>query len=79
MFTANILKQGSTVISHSVIIVLLWLFNSSVITGYVWKANKSNTTFSQCISANLNGVIIDEETGFPAVVYTEQVLVVNQL
>lgn len=46
MFTTDILKRGSSVISSCVIImVLLWLFNSSVITGYVYRANKPNTKF----------------------------------
>ncbi len=77
MFTADILKQGSPVISPCVITVLLWLFNSSVITAYVWRANKSNTIFSHYIASHLNGVIIDEETGWPAAVYIEQVVVLN--
>lgn len=77
MFTADILKQGSPVIPPCANMVLLRLFNSSVITGYVWRANKSNTKFSDCISSNLNGVIIDEETGCPAAVYIEQVAVLN--
>lgn len=75
MLTADILNQSSSVISPCVIMMLLWLFNFSVITGYVWRANKSNSKFSHYISANLNGVIIDEETARPAAVYIEQVVV----
>lgn len=63
MFAADTFNECSYVISPCATVVLSQLFNSSVITGYVWRANKSNSKFFNCVSANLNGVIIDEEAG----------------